>query len=166
MGEMIALICFVQTGRSLFAGPQKSSKTSNGALSALMRSHSGLFLAGKVSHGHAIPLDGPPPFRRPMRSGLDRHHLMGVAGPLPRRSKVYCCSLPLACVLRTSPTAMNISTARIVSPTIIALLQVLPSVIVWPRQKLSRANGVHPSRNLSTARPKRRAYRLAGGGNE
>src|ERR1700687_1526244 len=142
MGEMIALICFVQTGRSLFAGPQKSSKTSNGALSALMRSHSGLFLAGKVSHGHAIPLDGPPTFRRPMRSGLDRHHLMGVAGPLPRRSKVYCCSLPLACVLRTSPTAMNVSTARIVSPTIIALLHVPAQLDCMPVAKAFRAETV------------------------
>jgi hypothetical protein len=40
----------------------------------------GLFLAGKVSHGHAIPLDGPPTFRRPMRSGLDRHHLIDFVG--------------------------------------------------------------------------------------
>ena len=36
-----------------------------------------LFLVGKVSHRNAVPLDGPPSFRRPMRPGLYRHYLIG-----------------------------------------------------------------------------------------
>src|ERR1039458_3391574 len=35
-----------------------------------------LFLAGKVSHREAVSLNGPPTFRRPMRPGLYRHHLI------------------------------------------------------------------------------------------
>jgi hypothetical protein len=42
----------------------------------------------------------------------------------------------LPCVLRTSPMATNVSTARIVSPSIIALLQIPPlSMIVRPRRR-------------------------------
>jgi hypothetical protein len=35
-----------------------------------------LVLAGKVSHREAVSLDGPPTFRRPLRPGLYRHHLI------------------------------------------------------------------------------------------
>src|SRR5216684_2439902 len=41
----------------------------------------GLFLAGKVSHRKAVSFDGPPTLgRRPMGTGLDRHHLVGFVG--------------------------------------------------------------------------------------
>jgi hypothetical protein len=39
-----------------------------------------LFLAGKMSHRKAVSFDRPPTFRRPMRPGLDRHHLIGFVG--------------------------------------------------------------------------------------
>src|ERR1700730_1226215 len=40
----------------------------------------GLFLAGKVSHRKAVSFDGPPTLGRAMRSGLRRHHLIGLVG--------------------------------------------------------------------------------------
>jgi hypothetical protein len=39
-----------------------------------------LFLAGKVSHWETVSLDGPSTFRRPIGSGLDRHHRIGFVG--------------------------------------------------------------------------------------
>ena len=36
-----------------------------------------LFLAWKISHRHAFPLNGRPSMRRPMRPRLYRHHLIG-----------------------------------------------------------------------------------------
>src|SRR5450631_92317 len=67
------------------------------------------YLTGKGPHWNAVPLDGPPSFRRP---GLDRHHhLLGFVGIVVRhfttRSPYSARRLPIA-VTASRPSAINL----------------------------------------------------------
>ena len=53
-----------------------------GSIFRICRIPLGLFLAWKISNGHAFALYGPPGVRRPMRPGLYRHHLISFVGVL------------------------------------------------------------------------------------